>query len=77
MLVLDGAYIIHISVCIYEGFTMLNITSNLYQSAMASVNFADHLSRFDVIRADGEGILISFPLGSDGMAMVTAIRLGL
>ena len=56
---------------------MLHITSNLYQSVMASVNLANHLSRFDVIRADGKGILISFPLGSYGMAVVTTIRLGL
>jgi hypothetical protein len=31
---------------------------------MASMNLADHVSGFAVIRADGEGILISFPLGN-------------
>jgi hypothetical protein len=44
---------------------------------MASVNLANHVSRFVVIRADGEGVPISFPLGSDGIAVVTAIRLSL
>jgi hypothetical protein len=56
---------------------MLKINSTLYQSVMASVNLADHVSRFAVIRADGEGVPISFPLGSDGIAIVTTIRLNL
>jgi hypothetical protein len=56
---------------------MVNQISNLYQSTMAFVNLVDHLSSFVVIRVDGEGVLILFPLGSDGIAIVTAIRLGL
>jgi hypothetical protein len=44
---------------------------------MASVNLADYVSRFAIIRADGGGVQISFPLDSDGMAVVTAIHLGL
>jgi hypothetical protein len=77
MLVLKGAYISHISLCIHDGFSKLNHIFCLYQSAMASVNLADHLSRFVVIRVDGEGVPISFPLGSDGMAVVTTLCLGL
>jgi hypothetical protein len=44
---------------------------------MASVNLVDHISRFAVIQADGEGVPISFPLGSDGIAVITTIRLSL
>ena len=44
---------------------------------MNSVNLADHVSRFVVIREYGEGVPISFPLGSDGIAVITAIRLSL
>jgi hypothetical protein len=54
---------------------MLNIISNLYQNAMASMNLADYHAKFAVIQADGEGDPISFPLGSDGLAIVTAICL--
>jgi hypothetical protein len=75
--ILEGAYINHSSFTIYDGLTTVNHISNLYQSAMASVNLADHLSSFVVIQADGEGIPISFPLGSDGIAVIIAIRLGL
>jgi hypothetical protein len=56
---------------------MVNHISNLYQSAMASMNLTDYLSSFVVIRVDGEGVPISSPLGSDGIAIVTAICLGL
>jgi hypothetical protein len=44
---------------------------------MAFAKVGDQTSGFAVIRADGEGVLISFPLGSDGIAVVTAIRLSL
>jgi hypothetical protein len=30
-----------------------------------------------VFRADGDGVPISFPLGSDGLALVSAVRIGL
>jgi hypothetical protein len=49
MSVLEGAYINHINTYIYDGFTILNIISSLYQSAMASVNLADYHARFAVI----------------------------
>jgi hypothetical protein len=44
---------------------------------MASVKLAGHVSRFAVIRVDGEGFPISFPLGNDGIAVVIAFRLSL
>jgi hypothetical protein len=44
---------------------------------MASVKVGDQTSGFAVIRADGEGVPISFPLGSDGITVVTAICLSL
>jgi hypothetical protein len=44
---------------------------------MAFVNVADQVSGFAVIRLDGSGVPISFPLGSDGIAVVTTICLGL
>jgi hypothetical protein len=65
------------SFTIYDELTTVNHISNLYQSTMASVNLVDHLSSFAVPRADGEGVPISCPLGSDGIAVVTTICLGL
>jgi hypothetical protein len=44
---------------------------------MASLNPGDVLSSFVVIRADGDGIPISFPVGNDGHALVTSLRLSL
>lgn len=44
---------------------------------MASMNLANQVARFAIIQADGEGGPISFPLGSEGIAVVTAIRLSL
>jgi hypothetical protein len=44
---------------------------------MASVNIASFCTSFATIRADGDGIPISFPLGSDGLASVLAVRLSL
>ena len=52
---------------------MLNITSSLYHTWMAFVNLADFYSSFVVFQANGEGVLISFPSSSDGMAIVTTI----
>jgi hypothetical protein len=77
LFVLEGAYINHSSFTKYDGLTTVNHISNLYQSAMASENLVDHLSSFVVIRADGEGVPISLLLGSDGIVVVIAIRLGL
>jgi hypothetical protein len=56
---------------------MLNIISSLYQNAMAFVNLADYHARFAIIRAHNEGVPISFPLGSDRVAVITTIFLGL
>jgi hypothetical protein len=44
---------------------------------MAFANLANLCENFVVIQADDEGVPISFPLGSDGLAVVSAIRLGL
>ena len=44
---------------------------------MASENIGPFCSSFAIIRADGDSVPISFPLGSDGLAMVSAVRLGL
>jgi hypothetical protein len=52
----------------------LNIISCLYQHTNA---FADCHSMFAIIRPNGEGVPISFPSGSDGLAIITDIRLSL
>jgi hypothetical protein len=44
---------------------------------MAPVNLADLCTNFAVICADGKGVPISFPLGSDKLASIWAICLGL
>jgi hypothetical protein len=44
---------------------------------MASENIGPFCTSFATIRADGDGVPISFPLGSDGIASVSAVRLGL
>jgi hypothetical protein len=44
---------------------------------MALLNFGNTHSRFAIIYANGEGVLVSFPLGSDGLAVVTSLRLSL
>jgi hypothetical protein len=77
MSLVEGVYINHISSGINDGFTTLSHISIEYQSAMAFVNLDDHLSIYAVIRADGEGVPILFPLGSDGVVVVTAFHLGL
>jgi hypothetical protein len=77
MSILQGAYINHITTCIYDGFTMLSIISCFHHYAMASLNLIDHHTSFAVNQADGEGVPISFPLGTDGLVVVIAICLGL
>lgn len=52
---------------------MLNTIFFLYHCAMASLNLVDCQSRFAIIGTDGEGVPISFPLGSDGLAVITTI----
>jgi hypothetical protein len=44
---------------------------------MASVSLAYLCTRFAVIQANGEGVIFSVPISSDGLASVSAIRLGL
>ena len=44
---------------------------------MASVNIASFSTSFATIRADGDGVPISFPLGNEGLALVWAVCLGL
>jgi hypothetical protein len=44
---------------------------------MASECIGPFCTSFVTIRADGDVVPISFPLGSDGLALVSAVRLGL
>jgi hypothetical protein len=44
---------------------------------MATECIGPFCTSFATIRADGDGVPISFPLGSDGLASVSAVRLGL
>jgi hypothetical protein len=44
---------------------------------MASLILGDTHSRFSVIYANDDSVPISFPLGSDGLAVVTSLRLSL
>jgi hypothetical protein len=44
---------------------------------MVPLNLADTHTRFAVIHAEGGGVPISVPLGNDGLALVTSLRLSL
>jgi hypothetical protein len=44
---------------------------------MATLNDDNSHSRFVVICADDDGVLVSFPLGNDRLACVTSLRLSL
>jgi hypothetical protein len=55
---------------------MHNISS-LSQWKMASESIGPFCTSFAMIRADGDGVPISFPVGTDGLASVSAVRLGL
>jgi hypothetical protein len=44
---------------------------------MASLILSDTHSRFSVIYANNDSVPISFPLGSDELAVVTSLRLSL
>jgi hypothetical protein len=44
---------------------------------MAALQLGDTLSKFVVIFADTEGVPVSFPIGNDGLALVTSLRLSL
>jgi hypothetical protein len=55
----------------------MHTISSLTQCKMASESIGPFCTSFATIRADGDGVPISFPLGSDGLASVSAVRLGL
>jgi hypothetical protein len=44
---------------------------------MASESIGPFCTSFATIRANGDGVPISFPVGTDGLASVSAVRLGL
>jgi hypothetical protein len=44
---------------------------------MASESIGPFCTSFATIWADGDGVPISFPLGSDGLASISVVRLGL
>jgi hypothetical protein len=44
---------------------------------MANLNIGDKHTKFVIICADGEGVPILFPLGNDGLALDTSLRLSL
>jgi hypothetical protein len=77
MSVIIGAYLNHICTYIYDEFTMLKTIFSLSQCKMAYVNIAHFCTSFATIQANGESAPISFPVGSDGLANVSTIRLGL
>jgi hypothetical protein len=55
----------------------MHTISSLTQCKMASESVGPFCTSFATIRADGDGVPISFPLGSDGLASVSAVCLGL
>ena len=63
--------------CIYDKFVVLHTTSSLTQCKRASLNIRPFCTSFATIQADGDGVPISFPLGSDGLASILAICLRL
>jgi hypothetical protein len=42
---------------------------------MVALNLSNSHSKFNIICADGEGVLISFSLGNNGLALVASFRL--
>ena len=71
------AYLNRTCTCLYDKFTKLKTILSLNQYKMASEIIDPFSTSFATIRADGESVPISFPLGSDGSALVSAIHLGL
>jgi hypothetical protein len=55
----------------------MHTISSLTQYKMASESIGPFCTSLATIRADGDGVPISFPLGSDGLASVSAVHLGL
>jgi hypothetical protein len=55
----------------------MHTISSFTQYKIASESIGPFCTSFATIRADGDGVPISFPLGCDGLASVSAVRLGL
>jgi hypothetical protein len=55
----------------------MHTISSFTQCKMASESIGPFCTSFATIQADGDGVPISFPLGSDGLASVSAVCLGL
>jgi hypothetical protein len=53
----------------------LHSISSFAKCKMASQNIGPFCTSFATIRTDGDGVPISFPLGSDGLASVSTVRL--
>jgi hypothetical protein len=53
---------------LYDEFVIMHTISSLTQCKMASESIGPFYTSFATIRADGDGVPISFPLGSDGLA---------
>jgi hypothetical protein len=71
------SFIVSFGTCIYYKFTILDTISSSNYSKIASMNLDGLCISFVVIREYGEGVPISFPLGGDRLAFVSAIHLGL
>jgi hypothetical protein len=74
---LDSNLCIDLGACLYDKFKIVHTIFSLTQCKMASENIGFFCTSFATIRADGDGVPISFPLGSDGLASVSVVRLGL
>ena len=61
----------------YDEFAVMLTISSLTQCYMASESIGSFCTSFATIRAGGDCIMISFLLGSDGLALVSAVRLSL
>jgi hypothetical protein len=55
----------------------MHTISSFTQCKMASESMGHFCTSFATIRADGDGVPISFPLGSDGLASILAVCLSL
>ena len=62
---------------LYDEFTIMHTISSFTQCKMAFECICLFYTNFVTIRAHGDGVPISFPLGSDGLALVSVVCLGL
>jgi hypothetical protein len=74
---LDSNLYIDPGSCLYDEFAIVHTISSLTHCKMASEILGPFCTSFATIRSDGDGVPISFPLGSDGLASVSAVCLGL